>query len=170
MTVSFSAGQLLTAAQMTVLCPVYTVKTLNQVVTNSVTLVNDADLVFTLLPNQTYAIDWDLLASSSAGVHGIDIGYAVSGTVAIVARSGMGPAVGTVAGSTGGNMRAFAFASLLAGGYGTDTSGVAIREHTIWAAGVSGGTVTLKFAQDTLGAATTTTLLAGSNAIARIVA
>lgn len=167
---SFTALQLLTAAQMNLLCPTYAVKSATQTVTNSTALVNDNDLTFTLLPNQTYQIDWNLEAASSAVAHGINIGYALTNTVAIVARQGIGPVAGAAAASTSTLVHAFGFNAVSAVGYGTDTGTAAVWEKTIFTAGASGGLVTLQFAQNTAGAGTTTSLVAGSHAVMRCIA
>lgn len=166
---NFTAGQLVTAAELNLLVPIYVLKGSNQVVTNSTVLVNDNDITFTLAPNQSYAVDINLQVVSSATAHGISVGYAVTGTVAIVARSGVGPGLGT-ANTRLTTMNSVSFTNLGALTYGTDSQTSQVWEKLVFTSGASGGTVTMQWAQATAGAATTTTVGAGSHAIVRAVA
>lgn len=176
MTISFTAGQLLTAAEMTMLCPTYVVKASNQGVTNSATLVNDTDLVFTLLPNQTYEVDlWGDYAGNGTTNTGLRAAWAVTGTVAMTSRFCQGP--GDAAGAAlpdsvlmqSRPMAAINTNNLYTSGI-VAGAGFVFHEKLIVTGGVSGGTLQFQFAQFTATAAQTMTMLATSYAVARMVA
>lgn len=171
MAITFTAGQLVTAAELNLLAGQYAAKTSTQTVTNSTTLVPDNDLVFTLAPFQTYQLEINLEATSSAVNHGILVGYATTGTVTLVGRQGLGPVFQAAAGaSTSTLMHSFGFNSTSAAAYGTDTGTSQVWEKLILTGGLSGGTVVVQWAQNTSGAATTTSLFAGSHGVLRCVA
>ena len=169
MSISFSAGQLITSNQMNLLAPVYTVKSTPQSVTDSATLVNDNDLVFTVVANQAVQISYRLGVTAGSTAPGIKTAYLLTGTVAVQARHGLGPASGTVTASTSTAMHAFMFNSTAAANYAADTGVATVWEDVVFTTGASGGTITLQWAQNTATVGVSTTLNAGSYAILRYV-
>lgn len=176
MTISFTAGQLLTAAEMTMLCPTYVVKASNQSVTNSATLVNDTDLVFTLLPNQTYEVDlWGEYAGSGTTNAGLRAAWTSTGTVGFVSRFCQGP--GDAAGAAVPDsvlmqtrpMGALTTNNLYTSGIVAAATFV-FHEKLIVTGGVSGGTLQFQFAQFTATAGQSMTMGGTSYAVARMVA
>lgn len=146
-------------------------KATNQTVTASTTPVNDADIVFTLLPNISYRVS--LVLSPTATTTGsLRTVWAVTGTVTGTNRSCTGPGVNTTdpqatgaASTTSGVTRASKHGltttqvtyGILAG----TTS--AVTEDVVVSGGASGGTLTLQWAQNTAAGATT---LEGTNTYA----
>lgn len=174
--ITFSDGNLLTGAQLNLIVPTYVVLSSNQVYTNTTTPASVTDITFTMLPNVIYAVELHAGATSSATAHGVGLNWTTTGTVALSTglRRGNGPATTGTTQSTSTVMHSYLFNALSVVTYGTDTaaigSGVAgIDEYLTVTGGASGGTLTLQAAQATLGAATTTTLLAGTWALARAV-
>lgn len=166
---SFTAGQALTAAQLNLLVPLYVIKGSNQVVTNSAVLVNDNDIVFSLLPNQSYHVALHLLLSATTKVPNGKYNLAVTGTVASV-----GAAMHVVAPTSpmpagGAALYTVESGASNAANFGVDTAPVCVKLDGIFSGGASGGTVTLQFAQQTATVATSTTMLAGSFGVARVV-
>lgn len=166
----FVALQQLTAAQLNQLVPLCAVKGSNQSVTNSATLVNDSDIIFTLVANQTYHIAFHLLFSATTKVPNGKYNLSLTGTVASV-----GSATHVVAPTSpmpAGGAALYTIESGASNGanFGVDTAPVCVKLDGIFTGGGSGGTITLQFAQQTATAATSTTILAGSFAIARMVA
>lgn len=136
-----------------------------------------ADLSLTLAANTVYQVELHIGATSSATGHGVALAYAVTGTVVLSAglRHGNGPSTAGTTQSTSTSMHAYLYNALGAVNYGTDTaaigSGVSgIVEYLTVTGGASGGTLQLQAAQATGGAATTTTIKAGSWIVARKVA
>lgn len=173
MAISFSAGQLLTAAQMNLLCPVYVAKTADQSVTNSATDVNDNDIAIPLNAGQIVEVVLTLGVLATTKVPGIRVAWTAGGTLTVLDRSGSAPAspIGTgVANGAGAPQQSFQFIALTDVTYGVDSSlATRIEERLIIATGVSGGTLQLKWSQSAATAATTTTIKAGSYAVARYV-
>lgn len=176
MTISFAAGQLITSNQMNLLAPLLTSKAVNQSVTNSATLVNDNDIVFTFVANQTVMVECYLGVFATTNVPGIGVAWGATGTITGVSRSGLGspkPPNTTVFTTTmqtflspGSNLTATF-------NIGADTNSsfpTMYQDRLLLTTGASGGTLQLKWAQATATAATTTTVAAGSYAIARYVA
>lgn len=177
MSIVFTLLEKLTSAKMNLLCPVLAVLSADQVYTNTTTPASATDLTFTLLPNQIYEIALHAGATSSATGHGVGLQWTTTGTVALSTglRRGNGPSTAGTTQSTSTSMHSFLYNALGVVTYGTDTaaigSGVAgIDEFLTVTGGLSGGTITLQGAQATGGAATTTTLKAGSWAVCRVIA
>lgn len=176
MAISFAAGQLITASQMNLLAPILVSKSTTQSVTNSATLVNDNDIVFTFVANQTVHVQAHLVAQASSAAPGLRLAWAVTGTVgAVVSAAGrmvMGsPDSGTPApDAMSVQMRAFALATNNANLMNTANSNYYLQENLLISTGASGGTLQLQFAQFTATAAQSTSLMAGTFAIARYVA
>lgn len=177
MTISFTSGEELLAAKMNLLCPVLAVLSSDQTYTNTTTPASATDLSFTLLANTTYVLELHAGATSSATGHGLALAYTTTGTVALGSglRLGNGPSTSGTTQSTSTSMHAYLYNALGAVTYGTDTAAISsgvsgITEYLTLVGGLSGGTITLQGAQATAGAATTTTLKAGTWAILRAVA
>lgn len=167
---SFTARQLLTAAQMNLLCPQMVTKAADQGVTSSAVLVNDTDLVVTLLPNQTYHVAYHLLFSATTRVPNGKYNLALTGTIA-----SLGSAMHVVAPTNpmpagGAALYTIESGASNAAAFGVDTAPVCVKLDGLFTGGASGGTITFQFAQNAATAATTTTILAGSFAISRCVA
>lgn len=169
MAISFSAGQLLTAAQLNLLCPQEVVKAANQGVTNSATLVSDADLVVTLAPNQTYHVAYHLLFSATTKVPNGKYNLALTGTVASLSSAAHVVAPTNPMPAGGAALYTIESGASNAASFGVDTAPVCVKLDALFIGGASGGTITFQFAQNAATAATTTTLLAGSFVIARVV-
>lgn len=176
MTIAFTAGQAVTAAQLSLLCPVFAVKASTQSVTNSTTLVNDSDIVFTLSANVRYLIEANLVAQSSAVTGGLRLAWAVTGTVAAVASGQERMVQGSADTATAApdsmlvQMRAFTLATNNDNTMSTANSNYYVREVLLLDGGASGGTLQLQFAQFTAVSANAVRLMAGSSAVLRAVA
>lgn len=175
MTIAFNAGQVLTASELNLLAPILKQKATNQVVTASTTLVNDADIVFTFVANQTVHVMCSMLyQSNTTTAVNLRPAWLLTGTGAVgVVRMVLGP--NDAAASTPDSMlmqsRSFTFATN--GDYATATvanTNLVAREELILTTGSAGCTLQLQWAQFTGTAATSTTMLAGTYAIARYVA
>jgi hypothetical protein len=149
-------------------------KASTQTVTASTTPVNDADLVFTLLPNISYRVSMALSPTSTAatgGTGGLRTLWAVTGTVTTTNRLCTGPGINTTdatataaAATTVGITRASKHGTGTAVTYGVLSSATsAVAEDFVASGGASGGTLTLQWAQNT---ASGTTSLEGTNSYA----
>lgn len=171
MAIQYTAGQSVTATMLNLLAPLFAQKGTDQSVTNSAVLVNDNDIVFTLAANQTVEMELHAAALAGSTAPGIAIGYTLTGTVSVTTRLGQGPPA-VLGGNTpsGTTVRMFEFNSTAGAGYALSTSEMLITEYLILATGASGGTIRLQFAQGAATAGVSTTLRAGTFAIARYVA
>lgn len=174
MALSFTAGQLVTAAELNLLVPLYAVKVSSQTVTATTTLVNDNDITFTLSPFQTYEIQLNMGVSQVHGTtgEGVRTAWAVTGTPTVVARFGGGPLeVTNAAGNTNNTaVKIYQFNSFAAATMGATDAGAWVQERVVVSSGLSGGTITLQFAQSVAQAATSVTMLSGTYAVCRAVA
>lgn len=174
MALTFTAGQLVTANELNLLVPVFVQKPSAQVVTNSIALVNDNDIVMTLLANQTVQVDLNLqYTGSSTTAMGLRLAWATTGTLTLLARFVMGPSdlatVNPPDALTSVQMRPLAaFNTNNLYGTGTAANTYYCRENLTLTTGVSGGVLTLQFAQFTLNAGSIT-LNQASSACARYV-
>lgn len=168
---TWTAGQLVTAAELNLFVPLFALKGSNQSVTNSATLVNDNDIVFTLIANQTYHLVLVGTGLATTKVPGLKTGWTLTGTVNGTIKNLMGPVNPiAAAGSFNTTLSLFSEAVTASAGWGMDTQATTFREELILTSGASGGVVQLQFAQQAATAATTTTLSAGTFAICRVVA
>lgn len=175
MSLSFTAGQLITANELNLLVPLFARKASDQSVTNSATLVNDNDITFSLVANQTYMIELHGIGvSTTSNAPGIIIQWTLGGTLTGLGRNSIGPsgpAINTLANKTTARFEA----STTGGGsgtfYGVDlTNLTSFYDIIVVSSGASGGTVTLQWAQAVATTSTTTTLKTGTFAVARVVA
>lgn len=169
--ISYLAGQLVPAASLNVLAPIYAVKASDQSVTNSATLVNDNDISFSFLPNQTIHVQAYLLMQASSAAPGMRNAWSSSGLTSST-RVVLGP---PDAGSPApDNMqvqsRAFSLATNNLYAMSTINSTYVAVENLIVTTGLAAATLQLQFAEFTATASTTVTLKAGTFAIARYVA
>jgi hypothetical protein len=175
-TISFSVLQQVTAAQLNLLCPMTAVKASTQSVTNSVTLVNDNDIVFTLLANTRYMVEANLVAQSSATTGNLRLAWAVTGTVAAVASGQERMVQGSPDTATAApdsmlvQSRAFSLGTNNLNTMSTASTNYYVREVLLLDGGASGGTIQLQFAQFTAVASNAVRLMAGSFAVCRAVA
>lgn len=175
MAISFSAGQLLTAAQLNLLCPIYAVAPSDQAVTNSNARVPSTYITFTLLPQQTYEIDANIVAQVTVNSCHLSLAWAVTGTVAAPTSGAERMVIGSPDTATAApdsmlvQVRAFALTTGNLNTMTTINSNYYVRERLLLNGGASGGTVTLQFAQFTAVAAQSAKLMAGTYATARVI-
>jgi hypothetical protein len=170
MTYSFVAGNVLTAAQLNALSPVYAIKSANQNIISSATLTNDTDLKVTLVTGVTYRVEVRLSAFSAVTTNDIRVGYTFSGTTGGTGvRAVFGAQIAT-ADVTATLMKAQAGFALTSGvTYGLDgLNNCGIWEDFIITATV-GGVLQLQWAQAAI-IATNTTVNSGSYIIATPIA
>lgn len=181
MTYSFVAGNVLTAAQLNALAPVYVLKQAAETVTNSAVLQNDDELLVVLAANKVYKITLNLVFGCSVNTADIQIAWNATGTLTHSgSRTCRGPSVATtdqgataaaavtvgVLRSSGGHALSTAVSY---GSNGTQNTS-AVEEALVISGGASGGTLTLQWAQNAAALATTTTVVAGSYLIAEVIA
>lgn len=154
--------------------PVYKVCTGDQGVLNSTTLLSSTYITFTFVANRIYEIDANLVMQSTAATGNIKTAWLVTGTVAAAVTSGnermvQGPPdSGTsLPDSTLMQTRAFALAATPLYTMNTANSNYYAHERLLLTTGVSGGTITLQFAQNSNVAANSAKIMAGSYAAAR---
>lgn len=157
--------------------PIYKVVASTESVTNSTTLTASAFIVFTLAASTTYHIDANLVMQATTTTGNIKVDWAVTGTVAAAVTSGnermvVGPPdTGTsVPDSTLVQTRAFALNAAPLYTMNTANSNYYAKETLLVIGGASGGTLTLRFAQNTGVAANSAKLMGGTFAVARRVA
>lgn len=151
----------LTAA-LALYTPVFSLKGSDQSVTSSVTVTNDTALVVALAANRTYEITL-VLGATGAVAGDIRTTWAVTGTAAASGpRLCNGPDVAeTTVGYVSGRRATIASEIV----YGTYPTEAGILEKFIAVGGVSGGTLTLRWAQGT-SSVTSTVVKAGSYLLA----
>lgn len=167
MAFSFVAGNILTAAQMNQIGPLFVIKQVTETVNNSTTLQNDDELALTF---NTTGITYDVELRLWVGVGGttsdIKTAWARTGTLTALAnRCVLGPQIATAdASATLANMQAgFALTSSVP--YGCDgTHNEFVMEKFIIRVDVV-GTLTLQWAQNAA-VAVNTTVVSGSSLIA----
>lgn len=160
----YVVGQPLTAAELNSQLPIVALKTAGLPRNSTAVLAADPDLVVTLLANCRYKIEVDLGFDGPAAAD-IQIGYARTGTVVLVSpstgREYVGPDTTTASVVSATSMRVQKATTATPDGgiaYGA-TGGVSpgvIREKFWVDAGVSGGTLTLTWAQAVSNAGNTT--------------
>lgn len=181
MTYSFVAGNVLTAAGLNNLSPVYVLKQAAETVTNSAVLQNDDELLVVLAASKVYKITLNLVFGTSVNTSDIKLAWTISGTLSHVgSRTCRGPSISTTdqgasaaAAITVGVLRSSGGHGLgTAVSYGNDGAAntSAVEEAFVISGGASGGTLTLQWAQNTAAAATTATVVAGSYLIAEVIA
>lgn len=152
MAISFTAGQLVTANELNLLCPTYIIKNVTQSVTNSVTLVNDTDFVWTILPNQSAIIEINLQTANTTTGAGLRLAWTTSGTAGFAARMANGPS-DTAAGVTNEHEFQIQGRPLTAATNNlyqlTGTGTYIVRETLVVGGGATGGNVQMQFAQFT---------------------
>lgn len=157
--------------------PIYKAVAITESVTNSTTLTASAYIVFTLAASTVYEVDANLVVQATTTTGNIKMDWAVTSTVAAGITSGnermvIGPPdTGTsVPDSTLVQIRAFALNAAPLYTLNTANSNYHVREKLLVTGGASGGTLTLRFAQNTGVAANSAKLMSGSFAVARRVA
>lgn len=157
--------------------PIYKAVAITESVTNSTTLTASAYIVFTLAASTVYEVDANLVVQATTTTGNIKMDWAVTSTVAAAITSGnermvIGPPdTGTsVPDSTLVQIRAFALNAAPLYTLNTANSNYHVREKLLVTGGASGGTLTLRFAQNTGVAANSAKLMSGSFAVARRVA
>lgn len=145
-----------------------------ELVTNSATLVSSAYITFTLAASQTFEIDANLVMQATTTTGNIKTAWIATGTVAAAITSGnermvQGPPdSGTsVPDSTLMQSRAFALAAAPLYTMNTANSNYYAHERLLVIGGVSGGTLTLQFAQNSAVAGNSAKIMNGSYATAR---
>ncbi len=147
-----------------IVIPYWRNKTIAETVTNSAVLQNDDDFGFTL-PVGTWSVTLWLHAFLTAGVAAdIKTAWTNTGTMTVIARSCLGPAVGS-ASVDDGNVRSTGHNLGTSVPYGLDaaTTGV-IREELLITVTVA-GTLQLQWAQNTATVGVGTTCSVGSRVI-----
>lgn len=176
MTYSFVAGNVLTAAQLNALAPVYVIKQSTQTVSASAVLVNDAELVVTLTAGKTYLITARLVCGVTAAGD-IQVAWTRTGTLNQVgARHCTGPSINTTdvsgtaaAAVTVGVLRRSGGHALTTGvNYGVDGTSTSAIEETFIIQAVATGNLQMQWAQNA--ASGTSTVVAGSYLIAEVIA
>lgn len=154
--------------------PIYAVCAADQLVTNSVTLVSSIYITFALAANRIYEIDANLVCQATASTGNIRLAWIATGTLAAGIASGaermvMGsPDTATAApDSMLMQSRAFVMTTNNLNTMSTANTNYYVRERLLITGGVSGGQLTLQFAQFTGVAANSAKLMAGSYATAR---
>lgn len=176
MAISFAAGQVLTANELNLLAPQYVVKASDQLVTNSTTLVNDNDIVFTLQANQIYFIEAHLVSQNTTTTGNLRLAWTASGTVAGVNATRPRMVYGSADSGTQPpdamaiQMRSFAINTNNLNVISSAALDYLIREDLLLTGGTGGGTIQLQFAQFAAVASQSIKLMAGSFAICRCVA
>lgn len=157
--------------------PIYKAVAITELVTNSTTLTASAYIVFALAASTVYEVDANLVVQATTTTGNIKMDWAVTSTVAAAITSGnermvIGPPdTGTsVPDSTLVQIRAFALNAAPLYTLNTANSNYHVREKLLVTGGASGGTLTLRFAQNTGVAANSAKLMSGSFAVARRVA
>jgi hypothetical protein len=161
------AGQTVTADDLTAMQQAVVVATLTQAVTNSATLVADAELTFPLKADAVYLVEFSLLFNSTSATGDVKVQWIVpSGATGL--RHVIGP-TNTAGGftdrqNTAAKVCAHAFntngvSQLEAGGASTDTL---IYERAVVTTSSTPGNVTAQWAQNTATAAVTLTRDANS--------
>lgn len=157
--------------------PIYKAVAITESVTNSTTLTASAYIVFALAASTVYEVDANLVVQATTTTGNIKMDWAVTSTVAAAITSGnermvIGPPdTGTsVPDSTLVQIRAFALNAAPLYTLNTANSNYHVREKLLVTGGASGGTLTLRFAQNTGVAANSAKLMSGSFAVARRVA
>lgn len=161
MSLTFTAGQQLTADSLNALVPQRVIKSTNQTVTSSTTLVNDSELFLDLVAGHTYRISLNVIGGG-ATAGDIKIGWTTSGTMSMVGTrlcTGPGVSTATTADTTA---RVSAFGTLTtAFAYGTDsTLQSGINEEFLLTV-TANGRLTMQWAQNA-SSGTASTVGAGS--------
>jgi hypothetical protein len=175
MAIAFTAGQLVTANQMNLLAPLLAVKSSPRTVTASAVLVNDNDIVFTLVANQTVEVDAKFLYQSNTTTDvGLRPAWSTTGTLTMLARTALGANDSAVVTPDAMTMQsrplgAFTTNNLVSTASVANTAAM-YRETLLLTTGASGGTLQFQWAEFTGTAATSVTMNAGTFAVARYVA
>lgn len=180
MTYSFVAGNVLTAAQLNALAPVYVIKQSTQTIASSTVQANDAELVVALATGKTYLITCRLVVGSTSGAATGDIAvsWTRTGTLNQVgARHCTGPSIATTdvsgtataAVTVGVLRRSGGHALTTAVNYGNDGTNTAAVEETFIIQAAASGNLQLQWAQNS-SVANGTTVIAGSYLMAEVIA
>ena len=173
--VAFTSAQPVTAAQLNLLQPIYVPKPSNQSVNNSSVLVNDTALFVALQANQTYQVDAFILAShqnTTATLPQLRSAWTLSLTGTSPGRfvSGSTDGVGSFTSWSQHQSQDRFFVIGTNNLNVLDVNANLIRETVIVAAGNSGTTLQYQFAQFTVNAANSVSVLASSFLVARCIA
>lgn len=174
---TFTAGNVLTGAQMTILgndllaINGFVRKTADQSVTSSTVLVNDTHLTYPVVAG-TYVMDWYLIGTSAANAAG-DLNVAWTYPTASLATAfSMGPDISIAsAGVSTGQWSANAVtltSGTLFNSFGLSTFNLSIWLHTMFVFTATGN-VQLQWAQNS-SSASASTLKTGSHVVVRQVA
>jgi len=169
MSYSFVAGNVLTAAQMNLLAPVYVIKQADQTVSASTTLVNDSELALSFsTTGVTYYVETRLgFTAPTAG--DIKVAYARTGTLTQMAvRSVLGPTLGTTDNSNTAVVMQHGYALASAVSYGGDGTHTGYLEEKFFIRVDVAGILTVQWAQ--AAASGSTVVKAGSTIMATPVA
>jgi hypothetical protein len=161
----FVAGNVLTAANLNALLPVYVIKQATETVTNSSTLQNDDELVLSLPTGRVYHIRCVLICGITAA-QDIKTAWSTTNVTHVGSRSCRGPGVST-AGVGDTTMRSSGGHALTtAVSYGLDGTSTSYIDEEFIVSTSGTGTVQLQWAQNAASAATSATVVSGSYIIA----
>lgn len=158
-TMSWATGDSITASRLQDMVPIMAVKTSGTSRTSTTTVTADPDLVLTLRPNVTYLCRLNMAAIGDAAGD-IKVAYSTTGTITevLARRKTGGMATGGGAPSDNANMNAAHSGGTLSTQqpYGCHASvRNSIEEWFVVAAGASGGTISMTWAQNTSSATAT---------------
>lgn len=175
MALSFTAGQLVTAAELNLLVPLFATKASNTANTSSVAAqIPDPDLILTLAPFQTVHLTAHLLFQHTSTTLQVRSSWAVTGTLVQLMRLAQGPSDVAATGpsdamTTWQSRPLAAFTTGQVYGTGVANSSYYAREELTFTTGISGGTIQWQFGSNASGASTVTSM-AGAFVTARYVA
>lgn len=155
MALTWSSGELITAAKLNRPVPLQAFKTANQAVTNSIVLVNDTALFLDLPANRQYKCRLELAANGNVAGE-LRIAWTVTGTLTtVVNRRVVGPALAmtTTADTTVRLEAGYALTSAVQ--YGMAAGNAFIIEEFQVDTGASGGRLQMQWAQGVANAAAT---------------
>lgn len=165
MSLTWAAGEKLTAAKMNTREPLYVDKTAGaQSVTSSTTYVDDTALQLTLLPNRTYECKC-VLSVTGAAAADVKLQWSLAADLTmVVQRAARGPTIGTTdvtggsaaATTVGVNRASSSHVATTTNSYGLDgTNASDVVEEFVITTGSVGGLLKLQWAQRTSSATST---------------
>ncbi len=168
----FVAGNVLTAAQLNALLPVYVIKLATETVNNSAVLQNDDELVVALSAGRVYRVDL-FMQVGGATIPDIQVKWTNTGTMTQVgSRICMGPSINTTdvsatsaAATTVGVLACRTVSFSTSTPYGTDTTTTTAIHETMLISCTVAGNLQVQWAQNVANASNTT-VQAGSYLIA----
>lgn len=175
MAITFTAGQLITAAELNLLTPLFATKATNTANASAVAVqIPDPDLILTVVPNQTVHLTAHLLFQCTSATLQVRSAWNITGTLTQLMRLAQGPSDVAATGpsdamTTWQSRPLAAFTTGQVYGTGTANSSYYAREELTFTTGASGGTIQWMFGTNAAGASTATSM-AGAFVIARYVA